>query len=462
MREAWARRCKPAPPVKKARRTADIREVGHLRRRRIALVRLRTGRGVLGDDRGSMLVEALVAAALLVVLALAFFSSLDGAAKSSASNRHRSVAAGLAQSEMERMRALKQFDPADLSTTRTQTVGAVTYTIASNATWIDDSSGTTACGPGSSSADYLKVVTTVTWSTIGNVKPVKSESLFAVRPGEGSIKTQVVGRTGAPVAAMPVTLAGPHNASGSTDALGCLFFGYLPVGAYTATVNQAGYVDKNGTQSVSQTTSVADSATSSLVYLYDRAASIAATFNSVIGGSTVAVQGTGFMVSNSALPSPSTRTFTSASAQSSIDSGTTLFPFSDGYGVWAGSCAANDPSLYGQTPPIVAVNPGAASSVAVRMPALNIVVKTSAGALLPTANVRITPPSGCGSVYTATLNASAALSSPAMPYGDYGVCANNVSGTKRKVTATVQNRLPAGSPVTTLVVPSSGGSATCP
>ena len=462
MRGTWAGRCKPVQVVKQAAPAADIREVGHLPRRRIAPVRSQAGRGVLSDDRGSMLVEALVAAALLVVLALAFFSSLDGAAKSSASNRHRSVAAGLAQSEMERMRALKQFDPADLSTTRTQTVGAVTYTIASNATWIDDSSGTTACGPGSSSADYLKVVTTVTWNTIGNVKPVKTESLFAVRPGEGSIKTQVVGRTGAPVAAMPISLSGPHSASGSTDALGCLFFGYLPIGSYTATVNQAGYVDKNGVQSVSQTTSVADSATSSLVYLYDRAASMTATFDSVIGGSTVAVQGTGFMVSNSALPSPSTRTFTSGSAQASISSGTTLFPFSDGYGVWAGSCAANDPGLYGQTPPIVSVNPAAASSVTLRMPALNIIVKNSAGALLPTANVRITPPSGCGSTYTAALSASATLSSPAMPYGDYGVCANNTSGTKRKVTATVQNRLPGGSAVTTLTVPSSGGSATCP
>ena len=127
-----------------------------------------------------MLVEALVAAVMLVVLALGFFSSLDTAAKSSAGNRHRSVAAGLAQSEMERMRALKQFDPADLSTTRTQTVAAVTYTISSTATWIDDSTGVATCAPGSSGADYLKVVTTVTWPTIGNIKPIKSEDRKSV------------------------------------------------------------------------------------------------------------------------------------------------------------------------------------------------------------------------------------------------------------------------------------------
>ena len=409
-----------------------------------------------------MLVEALVAAVMLVILALGFFSSLDTAAKSSAGNRHRSVAAGLAQSEMERMRALKQFDPADLSTTRTQTVAAVTYTISSTATWIDDSTGVATCAPGSSGADYLKVVTTVTWPTIGNIKPIKSESLFAVRPGDGSIKVQMVNRSGGAVPGITVNLAGGRTVSGVTDAAGCLFFGYLPISAYTATVNQAGYVDKNGQQSVTQATSVADSATSSLVYLYDRAAWLTTSFDSVIGGSTVAVQGSGFIVSNSALPSPSTRTFTAGSPQSSISSGATLFPFGDGYGVWGGSCAANDPSLYGQTVPIVAVNPAAGSTVTVRMPALNIVVKNSAGALLPSANVRITPPSGCGSTFTGALNAAATLTSPALPYGDYSVCANNTIGTVRRVTTTVQNRAPGGSPVTTLTVPSSGSSGPCP
>ena len=409
-----------------------------------------------------MLVEALVAAVLLVVLALGFFSSLDGAANSSANNRHRSVAAGLAQSEMERMRALEQFDPADLAATRTQAVGSVTYTISSTAGWIDDSTGTATCAPGASSADYLKVTTTVTWPTMGNVKPIKTESLFAVRPGDGSIKAQVVDRAGVGVPAIAMALAGPRTASGTTDGDGCLFFGYLPIGSYTATVNQSGYVDKTGVQSVAQTTSVADSATSSLVYLYDRAASLAVSFDTVIGGSTVAATATAFMVSNSGLPSPSTRTFASGSAQSPISSGSTLFPFSDGYGVWGGGCAANAPSLYGQTVPIVAVNPAAASSVTVRLPALNIVVRNSAGALLPTANVRITPPTGCGSRFTGSpLTSSATLPKPALPYGDYSVCANSVSGTKRRVTKTVQNRLPGGSVVTTLTIPASGSAGVC-
>lgn len=409
-----------------------------------------------------MLVEAMVAASLLVVLALAFFSSLDGAANSSANNRHRSVAAGLAQSEMERLRAMKQFDPADLSATRTQQVGSVTYTITTSASWIDDTTGAATCAPGASSADYLKVSSSVTWPTMGNVKPVKSESLFAVPAGDGSIKAQVVDRNGAAVQGIGMTLAGPRTPSGTTDSAGCIFFGYLPAGSYTATVNTSGYVDKTGAQSVSQTTSVATSATSSLVYLYDRAASLSVSFDTVIGGSTVAAQGTAMTVGNSGLPSPNTRSFGSGSATSTISSGSTLFPFSDGYAVYGGGCAANDPRAYGQTAPIVSLDPAASGSATVRMPALNIIVKNSSGALFPTARVRITPPSGCGSTYTATLDsATATLASPALPYGDYTVCANNTSGTARKVTATIQNRSPAGSTVTTLVVPSSGSSGSC-
>ena len=419
-------------------------------------------RRAVRGERGSALVESLVGAVLLVVLGVGFFASLDTAGSGSAQNRHRSVAAGLAQSEMERLRALKQFDPSDLSSTRTQAVGGITYTIASTAGWIDDTTGDATCVPGASSADYLKVTTTVSWPTMGKIKPVKTESLFAVRPGDGSIKVQVVNRSGTGVSGIPLALSGPHSSSGTTDAAGCLFFGYLPIGSYTATVNQSGYVDKTGAQSVSQTTSVADSATSSLVYLYDQASSLTTSFDSVIGGSTVAVSWNGFTVGNSGLPSPNTRLFTSGSAQTSIDSGTTLFPFSDGYAVYGGTCSANDPSLYGQTAPIVAMTPGAASTATVRLPALNILVKNSSGALFPSARVRITPPSGCGSTYTATLNSTtAALASPAMPYGDYVVCANNTSGTARKVTVTVQNRAPAGTAVTTLTVPSTGSSGSC-
>lgn len=413
-----------------------------------------------------MLVEALVAAVLLVVIGLGFFSSLDSAAKSSASNRHRSVAAALAQSEMERMRAMKQFDPSDLSATRTQVVGTVTYTIASNASWVDDaSSGASTCAPGSSSADYLKVTTTVTWPTMGNVKPVKTESLFAVRAGQGSIKSQVVGASGAGIQGIDMALGGPQTPTGVTDAAGCLFFGYLAGGTYTANVNESGYVDKTGAQSVTQTTTVASSATSSLVFLYDRAATLNVSYDTKIGAAAATpVSWTGFTVSNSGLPAPNTRSFSVGTAATTVTSGATLFPFSDGYAVWGGSCAANDPTLYTIAANIVPINPGATQTATARLPALNIIVKNASGTLLPAANVRITPPSGCGSTFTGALSSpSATLANPALPFGDYSVCANaNISGTQRKITKVIQNRLAAGSTVTTLTIPSSGSSGVCP
>jgi hypothetical protein len=75
--------------------------------------------------------------------------------------------------------------------------------------------------------------------------------------------------------------------------------------------------------------------------------------------------------------------------------------------------------------------------------------------------VRITPTTpGCGSTFTAALNATANLTEPGLPYGDYSICADD--GT-RNVTQTFQNRTPGGSAVvSTMSIPTSGTSGPCP
>ena len=92
-------------------------------------------------ESGWALVETLVSAVLLIVVALAIATSLDAASRASGENKERSVAASLAERDQERMRGM---DPTALSnyhpvpSTATTPDGAV-YSIASRADWIRDS-----------------------------------------------------------------------------------------------------------------------------------------------------------------------------------------------------------------------------------------------------------------------------------------------------------------------------------
>jgi Tfp pilus assembly protein PilE len=102
----------------------------------------------LSAEHGVTLVETLISAAILVVVVIAVLASLDASAHTAAINRSRTVAASLAENDLERMRSL----PAATLSTFTgeeveRTVGAAKYTVKSEAEWVHDASGTPASPP---------------------------------------------------------------------------------------------------------------------------------------------------------------------------------------------------------------------------------------------------------------------------------------------------------------------------
>ena len=411
-----------------------------------------------------MLIEAMVAATLLVILSLGFLAAMDQAARSGGSIKSRAAAASIAQDDVERMRALKLRDLVNLSQNTTKTVNGVSYSIASRAVWIDDTTGATSCPSGATRTDYLKVSSTVTWPAMGTTKPVTNQTLVAVPLGSldgttGGLIVKLQNRDSNGVPGIPVSITGPSNSSGTTDSDGCVFWTGLNEGGYTIAFGVSGWVDRSGATNISQPTSVTAGSTNSVVFDYDRATQIDASFDTKVGSTTQTTKSTAIMVGNSGLPSPQTRTFTVGTAANTVSTGNTLYPFTDGYAVWAGSCTGADPRTYGDPTPIVSVTPGGTQSITVREPAIRIQILRG-GSPYTSARVRITPTTaGCGSVFTAAINASANLTDPGLPYGDYSICADD--GT-RKVTQTFQNRTAAGSPVvTTMSIPTSGATGTC-
>ena len=143
----------------------------------------------LSAEHGVTLIETLISAAILVVVLVAVLTSLDAASHTTAINRSRSVAATLAEQELERLRALPATTLATYaSATRTATVGKTAYVIASDAEWVHDASGTAAsCNSDGKQADYIRITSSVTSNVVGTrVKPVRMTSLVAPRVGSSA------------------------------------------------------------------------------------------------------------------------------------------------------------------------------------------------------------------------------------------------------------------------------------
>lgn len=411
--------------------------------------------------------EAVVSMVLLVIFALGFLGAVDTASRISGNNGARTTAAALAQEDIERVKALKIRDLANMNVTRTVNMNGVPYSITTTTQWVDDSTGTTTCPSGATRTDYLKVISSVSWPAMDRTPPVKNQTLIAVPLGTfddatGGLIAKFLDRDGIGVPNIGVAISGPTTSSGTSDADGCAFWSGLPEGGYYIDVAQPGYVDRDGENVIHQSGTVIGGNTNSFVFSYDRAATINASFTTTVSGTPQADRATDLMVANSSLQSPGTRTFSVGSQTASLTTGATLFPFQDGYVVWSGTCAGNDPRTYGQPASAVPASPAATSNVVIGEPALNIQVKRN-GSNYTTARVRITPmTSGCGSTFggSGLLDSQAKLTYPGLPYGDYQVCADD--GTRRIVSTTIQNRSPAGTSLQTLNIPTSGTSGPCP
>jgi prepilin-type N-terminal cleavage/methylation domain-containing protein len=444
----------------------------HPRRPRTWIARAYARARTLGSAQaGFTMIEVIVSALLMTLLATGLYSGFDGASAASGNNRARTIAAALAQQDQERLRAFQTSDLGNLHTSTTATVAGVAYTVASDADWVSDSSGTLSCTNTSGQADYLEITSTVTWASMGGIAPVKEQSLIAPPSNAfgsnlGNLAVQVTDHAGNPVTGAQVTLGAPANLTLGVNALGCAVFGYTAVGSYPASASLTGYVDPSGASTASAQATVTASATTLTSLSYDQAASIAVSFDTKVGAAAAqAAQALAVTASNSTLAAPGTRIFDppGSTLQSTINA-TSLYPFTGAYGIYAGACKSDDPTTYNPNyfstnPGAVALSPGQAASVTVREPAINIAVtRTVGGAGLSGAHVIVKPlvVGGCVETYAAQLtNATGALPAPGFPFGNYTVCADD--GIRKVTPATVANTVPGGTSTVAIVIPTSLG-----
>jgi hypothetical protein len=413
-------------------------------------------RRLASDEGGWLIVEMMIGAVVLVLTALAIYSGLDAASKSSGRNRNRTVASYLAQQDQERMRTMDAAALASYTFTRNVTIGnpAVTYRVDSKSSLVNDSSGSISCTNKSATASYLKITSTV-YDPSGRNKPVVQDSLLSPKPDDGNAAVKVLDRTGITgVSGLPVTLQEAPGTTVNTDTSGCSLFSFLDVGtSYHVGFSRTGYVNVNGVNNVVGPISVVPGTVATTTFQYDQAGSLNANFDTKVGTATPqATSARAISVSNSHMTiSPPIRYF---SATAEIATGqvgplsagitaTNLFPFTDQYAVYSGSCTANDPTKYGQPQFFASVTPGGSPTVTVREPAINIFTNIS-GTAKTGSNIRVwikSTDSGCdqtayklsgdtlAGLWTTGTKAGS-LVDPGFPYGHYNVCAEDINTNK--------------------------------
>jgi Tfp pilus assembly protein PilV len=423
------------------------------------------GRSRLRAERGSALIEVLVGCVVLAIATAGILNGIDGAQSVGAKNKARSVQATLAQQDIERMRSMPVATLDNFAQTRTLNVAGADYTVVSDTDWVSDKAGVVNCSNTAAKADYLKLTSTVTSAATG-AKTVTETGLLtpavgALSTASGSATVQLTGRNGLPLSGVAVNLTGASTQSATTNSLGCAVFGYIPVGSYNITIN--GYVAMDSSSPATSTMQVYTGRATFTPLQVERPASLRANFVQPSGGTRAAstLIWDRITVKNANLIGGQKTFIRTAGKATSVDA-TDLYPFSDGVGVYAGDCAANDPSLYVPTyfnPSAprgwTALNPGdALRAVSVEMPTLRVTVRrtSSATPVFVSSKVMLTPlDTGC--TVTATLAAgpftgvASRIMDIAAPFGRYTLCVSNRtnatdSTTARRITSTQDLRTP--------------------
>jgi Tfp pilus assembly protein PilV len=405
---------------------------------------------LVSDQSGSVLIEALVSGTLLVIVAVGVLGGFETANRSTSEERHRARAQSIAQDDLARLRAMSISDLASMQTeTRNVPVEGTTYVVTSTREFLTDATGTASCTPGTSSADYIRVSSSVTWPTRGSRPPVVATTLVAppagsISPDSGALAIALQDAGGQGIAGIGVAGSGAGSFSGTTGPGGCIIFGNLPAGNYTVNLTGIGgsLVDFEGDPPEPQTTSVVAEATNTLVLQYDDPGELPVRFTTRNYANAVVPSAADSIVAfhNGMQTAGNVRTFgnpvTTPPTQSTEISAEPMFPFTSPYTAYAGTCTGNNPTSASPTAPLAAgsatVPPGGvAPAITVQLPALHITVwrgtSGSPGTVSNGATIKLRDES-CGDfLRTFLTNSSGQLSNPGLPYSEQDICVHGVS-----------------------------------
>ncbi|MGH9103282.1 MAG: type IV pilus modification PilV family protein [Acidimicrobiales bacterium] len=333
------------------------------------------------QERGFTVIEVVIAVSLLIVVLVPAAKLLDSGITTSGETRLQVVAANLATQQLEKTRAAPFSSVQSGRTTSRQTVDGVSFTVYQDVTPVDQATMASTCSSGAVGQQLLEVTAEVQWPSMHGAEPVTASTVLAppvgaYSPSNGDIAVLVLGAAGQDQASVPVSVSGTQSGTASTTAEGCAFFVNMPPGTYQVSLSAPGWVSDQGQASPSQPVSVTAGEISALQFDYDQATTLDVSYRA----SPPAASGLPTSIGNTHLQPTGTDSFAA---------GTTalgpLFPYTDGYQLWAGDCSESDPQAIDPTThqplypgasrdPAVTTTPGQTESATVALPSLAVLV----------------------------------------------------------------------------------------
>lgn len=405
------------------------------------------------EEDGFIIIEVLVSALILAIVAGAVLTLITATTRSAASERSHSTAYGLAQEDQTRMRTLPLSTLKSYQKEKTETIGGTSFTVVSKAFFVNDTSGTASCTEQNASVAYVEITSTVSSPALPNsvlLQSIVSPSSGSLDSTHGSLVFQVNNALGEGVSGVSIASSGstnPGSFSGSTESTGCATFADIPSGNYKVTATAAGLITPEGTETyVKEQVGAPAGATQRVLINFDKAGMIAANFvykDPTIGALKPA-------------PVDAMELFESENGGKTVTYGTpnltsrsatledkVAYPFKTAYGVYAGSCISNNPDpeskkINLEAKPSVLVAAGSTTPATIQVPALNLSV-TRGGTAVKGAKVILTDTnctyngSNVKREYTTNevghiVNSNAELATRTeaigLPFGIYSICAS--------------------------------------
>ncbi len=342
-----------------------------------------------GAQDGFLLIEVMISAVLVALIAVATFDGFSETQKVTADERAHNQATTLAQQDEERLRGMPVSE-LELIGTKVSTIteGGTAYTITSTAQFVTvgtNNEDELTCTASKGSADYIQTTSSVTWNALGKRQTVSQSSNVRV-PTSTSLKISVLNRNNEGVSGAKVEVFDPKTASArtaeaTTPASGCVTFGGLTEGEAKIVVSNGEWIDHSGNKLPEKTVTITKTLAEAKFTLENPAAM---QVEFVSNGQPV--PGQTFFTLQTELPSPPDYVggnSTSASATATLSN---LFPFvtpgkpwkENEYTTYAGDCEKNNPvAVTGSgVAPSVQLQPGVVNNppVQVEVPPVNVTV----------------------------------------------------------------------------------------
>lgn len=354
-------------------------------------------RALSGSEKGFTLIEVLVSALVVTLIAGAVAEALMTNVKVTADQHRRNDAQMLAEQDQERLKGLSAEQLDNLNQTYNATYDGYKFQVNSQAWYLSSTNGQ-ACSSGAGATTF-KTISTVYWEDPTNTDHVLATDEGVIAPDAGgSILAQFHDQTTAPLPGVTVaaTLASPPESDSATsDANGCTIFTGLPTGNYNLTFTDTGFVDPNGNASpIADTANVASTgiATPSRGNPIElgQAGGVTANFyidNAGAQGPLFTANSLSWYGSGSGYSMSNSRSYTPGGLQSSIYTVTAgasptgpggLFPFAsalnpasytNNYQLWAGTCRQEEPPA-GRD--VTSVSPGLNATLNITEPEIDV------------------------------------------------------------------------------------------